>query len=428
MVREEFNIFADELFKIKPVKRHITHEVRVGKVVMGGGHPIVVQSMALGGSNDIKKDAQEVVDLARAGSELVRIALNSDEAAKSVPYIRDELVKNGFDSKMIIGCGQYEVERLLRQYPECTSALGKIRINPGNVGFGDKRDEKFEQIIEYAIKYDMPVRIGVNWGSLDKYLAAKLMDDNASSSNPLSSDVVLRKALVMSAILSAKKAEEIGLPANKIVISCKVSKVPDLISVYSALATVSNYALHLGLTEAGLGIKGIVSVVAGLTPLLVNGIGDTIRASITQRPGEPRENEVRVCQEILQALNMKSFFPQVTACPGCNRTNGTYFQKLASDVDDYLQRRMPVWAKTSPGVENMNVAVMGCIVNGPGESKHANIGISLPGYGERPVAAVYVDGQKFCTLHGDDIFSQYVAIIENYVASKYTKHVESADA
>ncbi|WP_339045796.1 flavodoxin-dependent (E)-4-hydroxy-3-methylbut-2-enyl-diphosphate synthase [Candidatus Mesenet endosymbiont of Agriotes lineatus] len=423
--------YSDELYRIIPTVRHRAHEVKVGKVRIGGSSPVVVQSMALGPVKQpdkhegaefqqyIQEAIQEVVELAHAGSELVRIALNSDIATKSVPYIRDALVKEGFDEKMIVGCGQYELDRLLVDYPEESKALGKIRINPGNVGFGDKRDEKFERIIEYAIKYDIPVRIGVNWGSLDKYLASKLMDENAASESPQPSDVVLRKALVMSALNSAKHAEKIGLSPDKIVISCKVSKVQDLISVYTALAKLSNYALHLGLTEAGGGSKAVIGTASGLSYLLQNGIGDTIRASLTQRAGEPRTNEVKVCQEILQAIGLRHFEPQLTSCPGCGRTNGSYFRELAEKVDNYMKERMPVWKEKNPGVEYMNVAVMGCVVNGPGESRHANLGISLPGYGEKPITAVYADGKYFCSLKGSNIFEQFTGIIEDYVSKYY---------
>ncbi|GAT75340.1 4-hydroxy-3-methylbut-2-en-1-yl diphosphate synthase [Ehrlichia ruminantium] len=397
----------------------LTHEVKVGDVIIGGDNPVVVQSMALGGSGDVYQDAREVLELAQAGSELVRIAINSDKAIKSVPYIRDVLINHGFNSKMIIGCGQYEIARLVKQYPECALALGKIRINPGNIGFGDKRDKNFEDIIEFAIKNDIPIRIGVNWGSLDKYLAAKLMHDNSLRGTPDPDYVVLRKALVISAITSAKHAEKVGLPANKIVISCKVSKVRDLISVYTMLSKICDYPLHLGLTEAGSGVKGIVGSSAGISYLLLHGIGNTIRVSLTQQPGESRTNEVKLCQEILQSIGLRNFSVQVTSCPGCNRTNPKYFHQLVSDVNKYVADRMSVWKSANPGVENMTIAVMGCVVNGPGESKHANLGISMPGYGERSVAAVYQNGEKLCTLEGNNIFEQFVSIIENYVSIYY---------
>ncbi|MDR1139820.1 MAG: flavodoxin-dependent (E)-4-hydroxy-3-methylbut-2-enyl-diphosphate synthase [Rickettsiales bacterium] len=411
----------------EPTSRHKTHTVKVGQVKIGGNNPIVVQSMALGvhiDPDDIKGSAKqyakEVIELTHAGSELVRIALNSEEVAKAIPYVVEELDEKGFNGKILVGCGQYELDRLVQDYPDNIKMLGKIRINPGNIGFGDKRDEKFERVIEYAIKHDIPIRIGVNWGSLDKYLSQKLMDENALSSNPKPSDVILRKALVMSALSSAQKAEEIGLGADKIIISCKVSRVQDLISVYTALAKSSNYALHLGLTEAGMGNKGVINTTAGLTYLLQNGIGDTIRASLTQRPGESRTNEVTVCQEILQSIGLRHFNPQVSSCPGCGRTNSDRFRVLTEEVNDYIKIRMPTWKKQNPGVEHMNIAVMGCIVNGPGESKHANLGISLPGYGEKPVSAVYKNGKYFKTLQGNNIFEEFKTIIDNYVEEHFT--------
>ncbi|MDG7056723.1 MAG: flavodoxin-dependent (E)-4-hydroxy-3-methylbut-2-enyl-diphosphate synthase [Wolbachia endosymbiont of Penenirmus auritus] len=411
----------------EPTSRHKAHTVKVGQVKIGGNNPIVVQSMALGvhiDPNDIKSSAKqyakEVIELAHAGSELVRIALNSEEVAKAIPYIVEEVNKGGFDGKILVGCGQYELDRLVQDYPDNIKMLGKIRINPGNIGFGDKRDEKFERVIEYAIKHDIPIRIGVNWGSLDKYLLQKLMDENSLSSNPKPSDVILRKALVMSALSSAQKAEEIGLSADKIIISCKVSRVQDLISVYTALAKSSNYALHLGLTEAGMGNKGVINTTAGLTYLLQNGIGDTIRASLTQRPGESRTNEVTVCQEILQSIGLRYFNPKVSSCPGCGRTNSDRFRVLTEEVNDYIKIRMPTWKKQNPGVEHMSIAVMGCIVNGPGESKHANLGISLPGYGEKSVSAVYKDGKYFKTLQGSNIFGEFKTIIDNYVKEHFT--------
>ncbi|MGL9718929.1 MAG: flavodoxin-dependent (E)-4-hydroxy-3-methylbut-2-enyl-diphosphate synthase [Wolbachia sp.] len=407
--------------------RHKTHVVKVGQVKIGGNNPIVVQSMALGVYIDpgnikssAKQYAKEIIELVHAGSELVRIALNSAEVARAIPYIVEEINKEGFDGKILIGCGQYELDKLVQDYPDNIKMLGKIRVNPGNIGFGNKRDEKFERVIEYAIKHDLPVRIGVNWGSLDKYLAQKLMDENSSSSDPKSSDVILRKALVISALRSAKKAEEIGLSLDKIIISCKVSRVQDLISIYTALAKSSNYALHLGLTEAGMGNKGVINTTAGLTYLLQNGIGDTIRASLTQRPGESRINEVTVCQEILQSIGLRHFNPQVSSCPGCGRTSSDRFRILTEEVNDYIKTRMPIWKKKNPGVEHMNIAVMGCIVNGPGESKHANLGISLPGYGEKPVSAVYKDGKYFKTLQGNNIFEEFKTIINNYVEERYT--------
>lgn len=416
----------DKVYELLPTFRHKTHTVKIGQVKIGGNNPIVVQSMALGvhiDSNDIKGSAKqyakEILELVHAGSELVRIALNSEEVAKAIPYIVEEINKEGFDGKILVGCGQYELDRLVQDYPDNIKMLGKIRMNPGNIGFGDKRDEKFERVIEYAITHDLPVRIGVNWGSFDKYLSQKLMDENSLSSDPKSSDVVLRKALVMSSLNSARKAKEIGLNADKIIISCKVSRVQDLISVYTALAKSSNYALHLGLTEAGMGNKGIINTTAGLTYLLQNGIGDTIRASLTQRPGESRINEVIACQEILQSIGLRHFNPQVSSCPGCGRTNSDRFRVLTEEVNDYIKNRMPIWKKKNPGVEHMNIAVMGCIVNGPGESKHANLGISLPGYGEKPVSAVYRNGKYFKTLQGSNIFEEFKTIIDDYVKEHF---------
>lgn len=420
-------ILNDNTYELSQISRHKTHVVEVGKVKIGGNNPVVVQSMALGvhiDADNIKSSAKhyakEITELARTGSELVRIALNSEEVARAMPYIVEEINKEGFDGKILVGCGQYELDKLVQDYPDNIKMLGKIRINPGNIGFGDKRDEKFERVIEYAIMHDLPVRIGVNWGSLDKYLLQKLMDENSSLSNSRPSDVILRKALVMSALDSAKKAEEIGLNSNKIIISCKVSKVQDLILVYMALAKSSNYALHLGLTEAGMGNKGVVNTAAGLTYLLQNGIGDTIRASLTQRPGESRTNEVVVCQEILQSIGLRHFNPQVNSCPGCGRTSSDRFRILTEEVNGYIKTHMPMWKKKNPGVEHMNIAVMGCIVNGPGESKHANLGISLPGYGEKPVSAVYKNGKYFKTLQGDNISEEFKAIIDNYVKKHYT--------
>lgn len=416
----------DKIYELPSAFRHKTHVVEVGKVKIGGGNPIVVQSMAIGVPIDpkgikssAKNYAKEIIELVHAGSELVRIALHSEEVAKAIPYIVEEINKEGLDSKILVGCGQYELDKIIQDYPDNIKMLGKIRVNPGNIGFGDKRDEKFERVIEYAIKHDLPVRIGVNWGSLDKYISQKLMDENSLSSSPRSSDIILRKALVTSALSNAKKAEKIGLNANKIIISCKVSKVQDLISVYTALAKSSHYALHLGLTEAGMGNQGVINTTAGLTYLLQNGIGDTIRASLTQRPGESRISEVVVCQEILQSIGLRSFNPRVNSCPGCGRTSSDRFRVLTDEVNTYIKAQMPIWKEKNPGVERMNIAVMGCIVNGPGESKHANLGISLPGYGEKPVSAVYKDGKYFKTLQGDKIFEEFKDIIENYVSERY---------
>ncbi|APR98522.1 flavodoxin-dependent (E)-4-hydroxy-3-methylbut-2-enyl-diphosphate synthase [Wolbachia endosymbiont of Folsomia candida] len=426
MLNEDLIGCNDKTCELSPISRHKTHVVEVGRIKIGGNNPIVVQSMALGVhidpdniKNSAKQYAKEIIELACAGSELVRIALNSEEVARAIPYIVEELSKEGLDGKILVGCGQYELSKLIQDYSDNIKLLGKIRINPGNIGFGNKRDEKFEKVIEYAIKHDLPVRIGVNWGSIDKHLLQKLMDENSLSSNSRTSDVILRKALIMSALGSAKKAEDIGLSPNKIIISCKVSKVQDLISIYTALAKFSNYALHLGLTEAGMGNKGVINTTAGLTYLLQNGIGDTIRASLTQRPGEPRMNEVVVCQEILQSIGLRHFYPQVNSCPGCGRTSSDRFRVLTEEVNNYIKVHMPVWKEKNPGVEHMNIAVMGCIVNGPGESKHANLGISLPGYGEKPVSAVYKDGKYFKTLQGNSIFEEFKGIIDNYVTEHY---------
>ncbi len=422
----EYDFLEDEIYHLKQNCDRKTEEVTVGNIKIGGKNPIVIQSMTSGHRTNpenvleiAKDESKEAIELATAGSELVRIALNSDKAALAIPYIRENMNEAGFEHVPIVGCGQYELERLLKDYPECARSLGKVRINPGNVGFGEKRDKKFEKVIEFACKYNMPVRIGVNWGSLDKDLSVKLMNENAKRANPQPSDVVLRKALVASSLLSAIKAEEIGLERNKIIISCKVSKVQDLVCVYSALTQCSNYALHLGLTEAGVGSKAIIATTAAFALLLQNGIGDTIRASLTPRPGEARSNEIKVCQEIVQSLELRHFAPQVTSCPGCGRTNSTYFQDLADITEKYLAHSMPKWKKIYPGVEKMNVAVMGCVVNGPGESKHANIGISLPGYGEKPVAAVFVDGKLYCRLSGETIANDFKGIIDKYVERTY---------
>ncbi|UWI83106.1 flavodoxin-dependent (E)-4-hydroxy-3-methylbut-2-enyl-diphosphate synthase [Wolbachia endosymbiont of Howardula sp.] len=413
-------------YECSPIFRHKTHVVEVGKVKIGGDHPIVIQSMALGvhiDSDNIKEGARhyakEIIDLARAGSELVRIALHSETIVQAIPYIVEELNQEGYDGSILIGCGQYEISRLVKKYPEYIKLLGKIRINPGNIGFNDKRDHQFTKVIEYVIKHNLCIRIGVNWGSIDKYLLQKLMDSNSCSSDPLSSDALLRKALVVSALESAKKAEEIGLSPNKIVISCKVSTVQDLIIVYRAIAQSCNYALHLGLTEAGMGYKGIIGTTAGLTYLLQHGIGDTIRASLTQRIDESRINEVIVCKEILQSIGIKYFMPQVNSCPGCGRTSSTRFRILSEAVNQYITACMPIWKIHNPGVEQMKIAVMGCIVNGPGESKHANLGISLPGDGEKSVSAVYKNGKYLKTLQGDNLFEDFKVLIHEYISEHY---------
>jgi (E)-4-hydroxy-3-methylbut-2-enyl-diphosphate synthase len=396
-----------------------TRAVDIDGVVVGGGSPVVVQSMTNTATEDIRATVRQVDELARAGSELVRITVNSEEAARAVPEIRDRLEK--IDCRVpLVGDFHFNGHRLLSDYPECARALAKYRINPGNVGSGEKKDAQFATMIELACKYGKAVRIGVNWGSLDKQLVARMMDANAASASPLDSEAVMHEIMIVSALESAGRAEEIGLAADKIVISCKMSGVQDLVSVYQQLAQRCGYALHLGLTEAGMGSRGIVASTAALAVLLQQGIGDTIRVSLTPEPGEPRTREVEVAQQILQSLELRSFTPMVIACPGCGRTTSTYFQELAKDIQEYLRERMPQWAQQHPGVENMNVAVMGCIVNGPGESKHANIGISLPGTGESPAAPVYVDGRKFTTLKGDGIAQEFKALVDEYVRSHYS--------
>jgi (E)-4-hydroxy-3-methylbut-2-enyl-diphosphate synthase len=399
-------------------QRHRTHEVQVGKVAIGGDAPIVVQSMTNTDTGNVAATTRQVIELARAGSEIVRVTVNNDEAARAVPLIRERLDLLGHDVPLV-GDFHYNGHRLLAEHPELGTALAKFRINPGNVGFADKRDTQFEMMVEAALGFDRPVRIGVNWGSLDQDLAARLMDQNAVLPEPQAADFVLREALVRSALDSAAYAERIGLSANRIVISAKVSRVPDLVAVYRELARRSAYALHVGLTEAGMGIKGLAATTAGLSLLLQEGIGDTIRASLTPRPGEPRTNEVVACQEVLQALGLRSFTPQVSACPGCGRTTSTVFQDLADRIQTWLREQMPVWQTRYPGVERMNVAVMGCIVNGPGESKHADIGISLPGTGESPAAPVFIDGRKARTLRGERIVEEFQSLVEDYVERRY---------
>ena len=401
-----------------PVQRHITRGVDVGSVTIGGGAPIVVQSMTNTDTANVADTVRQTADLARAGSELVRITVNTPEAAKAVPAIRERLDADGCHVPLV-GDFHYNGHRLLTEHPECAEALAKYRINPGNVGFGRKQDTQFATMIDVALTYGRPVRIGVNWGSLDAALVARLMDENAKSKEPRDAGEVTREALVRSAIESAKRAEELGLAGERIVLSCKVSGVQDLIAVYRELARRCDYALHLGLTEAGMGSKGIVASTAAMGVLLQGGIGDTIRVSLTPEPGGDRTQEVIVAQEILQTMGLRSFAPLVTACPGCGRTTSTYFQELASRIQGYLRRRMPQWRESYPGVEAMSVAVMGCVVNGPGESKHANIGISLPGTGETPVAPVFVDGRKTTTLRGDGIAEEFERIVDDYVAATY---------
>jgi (E)-4-hydroxy-3-methylbut-2-enyl-diphosphate synthase len=392
--------------------------VKVGDVVVGGDAPVVVQSMTNTDTVDVPGTIDQVAALARAGSELVRITVNSEEAARAVPAIREGLDTRGV-SVPLVGDFHFNGHRLLKGYPECAQALAKYRINPGNVGSGEKRDSQFAAMIETAIANDKAVRIGVNWGSLDKGLVARMMDENARLAEPLDADQMMREVMVASALDSAARAEEIGLGRDHIILSCKMSGVQDLIGVYRALASRCDYALHLGLTEAGMGSKGIVASTAALAVLLQEGIGDTIRISLTPEPGGDRTQEVRVAQEILQSMGLRAFMPMVIACPGCGRTTSTYFQQLAQDIQTYLREQMPLWRQQYPGVEEMDVAVMGCVVNGPGESKHANIGISLPGTGEHPAAPVYVDGRKTVTLKGDNIATEFHAIVDEYVRSHY---------
>src|SRR6185503_7963575 len=402
------------------MKRRSSRQVDVSGVLIGGGAPIVVQSMTNTDTADAAATALQVEALARAGSELVRITVNSPEAAAQVASIRARLDARGCGVPLV-GDFHYNGHKLLTQFPECARALAKYRINPGNVGKGAKRDEQFATMIECALRYGKPVRIGVNWGSLDPELLARLMDENARRSNPLESQEVMREAVIVSALDSARHAEALGLAAERIVLSCKMSQVQDLIAVYRSLAARCDYALHLGLTEAGMGSKGIVASSAAMAVLLQEGIGDTIRVSLTPEPGGERTREVQVAQEILQTMGLRAFTPMVSACPGCGRTTSTVFQELAKEIEGFLRDQMPVWRKTYPGVEEMRVAVMGCVVNGPGESKHAHIGISLPGTGEVPVAPVYVDGKKTVTLKGERIAEEFQAIVEGYVKQHYGK-------
>ena len=405
-----------------PLTRHRTRtvEVRHGDkvVAVGGDAPIMVQSMTNTDTADAIGTAIQIKELARAGSEVVRITVNTPEAAAAVPAIREQLDRMDIDVPLV-GDFHYNGHQLLTQYPECAEALSKYRINPGNVGQGAKRDTQFAQMIEVACKYQKPVRIGVNWGSLDQALLARVMDENAQRAEPWNAQAVMYEALVTSALDNAKRAEELGLPGDRIVLSCKVSGVQDLIAVYRELARRCDYPLHLGLTEAGMGSKGIVASTAALSVLLQEGIGDTIRISLTPEPGGDRTREVIVAQEILQTMGLRKFTPMVIACPGCGRTTSTVFQELADRIQTYLREQMPAWKGKYPGVEEMNVAVMGCIVNGPGESKHANIGISLPGTGESPAAPVFVDGQKTVTLRGERIAEEFQAIVLDYVQTRY---------
>lgn len=411
-------IVAPELEAAGPAPRRQTVAVQVGSITVGGGAPVVVQSMTNTDTADAEGTARQVAALARAGSEVVRITVDREESAVAVPAIKERLLKMGLDTPLV-GDFHYNGHLLLTKYPDCAAALDKYRINPGNVGFGQKRDRHFTTIVEQAIKHDKPVRIGANWGSLDEDLLTELMDQNARLPRPAEARAVTREALVRSALLSAALAEEIGLPKNRIILSAKVSAVQDLITVYAELARRSDYALHLGLTEAGMGSKGIVASAASMGVLLQQGIGDTIRVSLTPEPGGDRTREVTVAQEMLQTMGLRTFVPLVAACPGCGRTTSTTFQELAFEVQDFIRTSMPGWKTRYPGVETLNVAVMGCIVNGPGESKHADIGISLPGTGEFPTAPVYLDGKKAMTLRGPTLREDFKKIVEDYVERRF---------
>jgi (E)-4-hydroxy-3-methylbut-2-enyl-diphosphate synthase len=406
--------------------RHMTAPVKVGGVIVGGGAPIVVQSMTNTDTADADATARQVAELARTGSELVRITVDRDEAAAAVPHIRDKLVKMGV-TVPLVGDFHYIGHKLLSDHPACAEALAKYRINPGNVGFRDKRDKQFSDIIEIALKHDKPVRIGVNWGSLDQELLTRLMDENAASPAPKDARDVLHEAIVQSAVLSAELAERLGMGRDKIILSAKVSAVQDLISVYTILASRCTYALHLGLTEAGMGSKGIVASSAAMGYLLQKGIGDTIRVSLTPEPGGARTKEVEVAQQILQTMGFRTFVPIVAACPGCGRTTSTLFQEMAQDIQSHLVAKMPEWRKTYPGVETLNVAVMGCIVNGPGESKHADIGISLPGTGESPAAPVFIDGKKAATLRGPTLAQDFMAMVQDYIEKRFGQGRQKVD-
>ena len=396
-------------------------------VTIGGGAPVRIQSMTNTDTVDAIGTAIQVKELALAGSEMVRITVNTPEAAQAVPYIREQLDRMGIDVPLV-GDFHYNGHRLLSEFPDCAQALSKYRINPGNVGKGDKRDRQFAQMVEAAVRWDKAVRIGVNWGSLDQELLARLMDENSRRPVPWDAKQVMYEALIASALESAQMAQEVGLPAEQIILSCKVSGVQDLIAVYRALAERSRYALHLGLTEAGMGTKGTVASAAALAVLLQDGIGDTVRVSLTPAPGEARTQEVVVASEILQSLGLRKFVPSVTACPGCGRTTSTTFQELTKQIDDFLREQMPVWRAAYPGVENLKVAVMGCIVNGPGESKHADIGISLPGTGEAPAAPVFIDGEKRMTLRGDGIAAEFQTVVGNYIRQRFGAQTETTSS
>ena len=408
------------------IRRRRSIQSLVGGVKVGGDAPIVVQSMTNTDTADIDATVAQVRALARAGSEIVRVTVNTEEAAAAVPHIRDRLAQGGV-TVPLVGDFHFNGHKLLKAHPACAEALAKYRINPGNVGRGSKRDPQFAEMIEMACRHAKPVRIGVNWGSLDPELLTRMMDENNASPAPRSANEVMRAAVVESCLQNARRAEELGQPQDAIVLSAKVSGVQDLIAIYTDLASRCDYPLHVGLTEAGMGSKGIVASTAGIGVLLQQGIGDTIRVSLTPEPNGDRTLEVTVAQEILQTMGLRAFTPMVIACPGCGRTTSTYFQQLAQDIQSYLRHRMPEWRRTHTGVEEMNVAVMGCVVNGPGESKHANIGISLPGTGERPVAPVYEDGEKTVTLKGDDIAGEFQRLVETYVARRYPRRAAPSD-
>ena len=407
-------------------KRHATVAVDVGGVSVGGQAPVIVQSMTNTDTADVEGTARQVAALARAGSELVRITVDRDEAAAAVPHIKEKLTRMGVRVPLV-GDFHYIGHKLLADHPACAEALDKYRINPGNVGFKNKRDPQFTQIVETAIRYGKPVRIGVNWGSLDQDLLTRLMDENNAAGAPLSARAVTHEAMVQSALLSAARAQEIGLPKNRIILSAKVSAVQDLIAVYTELARRSDYALHLGLTEAGMGTKGIVASAASMGVLLQQGIGDTIRISLTPEPGGDRTREVQVAQELLQTMGLRTFVPLVAACPGCGRTTSTTFQELAADIQSFIRDSMPEWKTRYPGVETLNVAVMGCIVNGPGESKHADIGISLPGTGEQPTAPVFIDGRKAATLRGPTLAADFKQMVIDYIERRFGAGARAAE-
>jgi (E)-4-hydroxy-3-methylbut-2-enyl-diphosphate synthase len=413
-------------FDFEPKPRRESVGVDVGGVLVGGGAPVVVQSMTNTDTADIDGTVAQVAALHRAGSEIVRITVDRDESAAAVPKIRERLERLGLDVPLV-GDFHYIGHKLLADHPACAEALAKYRINPGNVGFKDKKDKQFSAIVETAIRYDKPVRIGVNWGSLDQELLTRLMDENQDRGSPLTAQQVMREAICQSALLSAEMAEEIGLPRSRIILSAKVSAVQDLIAVYAMLSSRSDHALHLGLTEAGMGTKGVVASSASLGILMQQGIGDTIRISLTPEPGGDRTREVQVAQELLQVMGFRQFIPVVAACPGCGRTTSTVFQELAQKIQDDIRKNMPVWREKYPGVEGLKVAVMGCIVNGPGESKHADIGISLPGTGELPIAPVYVDGKKAMTLRGTNIAGEFETLVNDYIEKRYGQGQAAAE-